>query len=72
MSTTPVCKILDSRLFASLTQLIDIKIQDDIVPPDTKITVKSSNSIVSGGGSGDLSVVIHTFPVTSFVAIQIL
>lgn len=71
MSTTSIRKCIDSRLFGTISQLINVKIQDDIVPPDTKITVKSSNSVVSDGG-GDLSVVIHTFPVTPFVVIQIL
>ena len=68
MSFHSTRKIIDSRLVASISHLISVKIQDDSLPPDTKITVKSYDSVVSS----DMSVVIHTFPVTPFVVIQIL
>lgn len=61
--------IIDSRLVASITQFIDVKIQDDSLPLDTVIRVGSSNSLAT---CDEPSVVVHTFPVAPFVVIQIL
>jgi hypothetical protein len=69
MSFHSTRKIIDSRLVASISHLISVKIQDDNLPPDTKITVKSYDSVVS---YSEPSVAVHTFPVTPFVVIQIL
>ncbi len=69
MSFPTTSKIIDSRLFTSLTQFIDVKIQDDRLPLDTVICVKSSKPAVT---CDEPSVIVHTFPVTPFVVIQIL
>lgn len=69
MSFPTTRKIIDSRLVASLTQFIDVKIKDDSLPLDTVIRVGSSNSAAK---YNEPSVVVHTFPITPFVTIQIL
>lgn len=56
------------KMFGSITHAIDVVIRNDIVPSDTKITVKSDSIRTI---EKDL-VVVHTFPITPFVTIQIL
>ncbi len=60
---------MNSTMFATITRLIDVVIRTDYVPSDTKITVKSDSPCAV---QTEPVVVIHTFPVTPFVTIQIL
>jgi len=60
---------MNSTMFATITQLIDIVIRTDIIPSDTKITVMSDSPCPV---QTEPVVVVHTFPITPFVTIQIL
>jgi hypothetical protein len=60
---------MNTTMFATITRLIDVIIHSDYVPSDTKITVKSDSSRPV---QTEPVVVIHTFPITPFVTIQIL
>ncbi len=60
---------MNTTMFATITRLIDVVIRVDIVPSDTKITVKSDSPCAE---QTEPTVIVHTFPVAPFVTIQIL
>lgn len=64
-------KIFDTRVFAAFTQLLEVKIEQSTPPPpDTKITISSSEQYISI--YPDITVIVRSSPVAPFISIDML
>lgn len=64
-------KIFDTRALAAFAQLFEVKIeQSSPPPPDTKITIPTSEQYVSI--YPDITVIVRSSPVTPFITIDML